>query len=288
MSTICFPSVTSAQAPFYSARNTGANPTGFDYPMPSYVPDGGYGNSPALDILYAANLAARKYTSGPGLFIPLLSTIGQCYVEAAHDSALQMGIERNQRLAAAGKPTLTSSDQATWFSGSTGYMGDFALSLQQLIHDDITASDSSKVFEPLKSPDGILPYTPGRLAQANLTDTYHALMGTEENALAVLAQSQSPETVAKISTTETVTDPIGRLTTGALVQNQLTGALVNPLAPTLVSNPGVPANITAGTAGAGAAAPPAGTPAAAPATSNATPLIGLAIALIPFFLPGNK
>lgn len=184
--------------------------------------------------------AATSYRTGS--FAPaaqyFTDSTGLCYLRAADASASQMAKTRDQRNAAKGAPALPESVKNLWrngwgnfYSGYTAppgvgvasYEGDFSLSLRQLLMDDITAGDASRVFEPLKSPDTIFAYTPARLSEVQLADTYAMLRHTEENALEVLAQSQDPATVARISTTQTVTDPIGRLVTGAIVQQEISG-----------------------------------------------------------------
>jgi len=107
--------------------------------------------------------------------------------------------------------------------GQRFYEGDYALSLKQMIADDL-AEQSGMVMQPLQSPDGITTYSPDRLAQVQLAETYHALQAQEEAALQLVAQTQTPGTVARISTTQTVTDPIGRLILGSITQ-QATGQI---------------------------------------------------------------
>src|SRR2546430_259628 len=141
----------------------------------------------------------------------LFGNQGYCYGDPAHPARL-------------GLWCLGETSGAGWY-----HPGFIYLSELQLVRDDVSAQDATQAFEPVRSPEGILPYPPSRLAQVALTDTYNALRHTEENALGLLAQSEPPALVAKISTSETVTDPIGRLVLGETVQVQLGGAFPGTL-----------------------------------------------------------
>jgi hypothetical protein len=103
-----------------------------------------------------------------------------------------------------------------WCKNNPEYIGDYALSFYQFLQDD-AAEQKGQVFQPLQSPDGIIPYSPDRLAEVKLADTYRALQAQEEAALQLISQTQTPATVAQISTTKTITDPIGRLILGGIV-----------------------------------------------------------------------
>lgn len=230
--TTCFPPITSTARggslffgqwadvpiPAYVPLSVLAN----DFFMQNFVPNG-------VGVFRGDYRAAFGYRTGY-----FTDATGLCYLEAARNSALQMANERNRRRAAQGQAALSQAEADKWYNGFTGYVGyegDFSLSLRQLLMDDMMAADPSVVYEPLKSLDGILPYTPARLAQVELADTYNLLRHTEENALDVLAQSQDAQTVARISTTQTVTDPIGRLVTGAIVQQTIGNQAIDTVLP---------------------------------------------------------
>lgn len=110
----------------------------------------------------------------------------------------------------------------SWFLQRThpgeGYEGDYSLSLRQFKADD-AAEQAGTPFTLLKSPDGISPYSPTRLAQVALEDNFSALRSEETEATRLLAQTLTPEQVAQISSSQTVTDPVGRLLLGILEQN---------------------------------------------------------------------
>ncbi len=103
-------------------------------------------------------------------------------------------------------------------SNADAYEGDYSLSLRQFRADD-EAEQTGRPFTLLKSPDGISPFSPARLAQAALEDNFAALRTEEEEALRLISQTAPPSVAAQISATQTVTDPIGRLLLGALEQN---------------------------------------------------------------------
>ncbi len=98
------------------------------------------------------------------------------------------------------------------------YEGDYNLSRRQFITDD-EAERTGRPFTLLKSPDGISPFSPSRLAQVALEDNFSALRAQEEEAVRLLAQTLTPSQVAAISSSQSTTDPIGRLLLGVLAQN---------------------------------------------------------------------
>lgn len=276
--------------------------TGAGSLLDGHVPDGlSLGVSPYINAVIGNGTTDLRDILGR-LKVPWPATQQQfdCYSSAAAMSATYMASERNQRLAAQGQPPVSTlrnqhlllidvfgrryNEMAS--PADLNFWNDWAVSFITFLQDDVTAQDSSKVFQPMAAPDGILPYPPDRIDMTNLANTYNLLKQTEQNTLEVLAQSQSPQTVAQISTSLTVTDPIGRLVTGALVQSQFAqdqSPLVNPLAPAVLTNPGVPPAIAAGSVtGVDGTTAPAAAPAA---TMSGAPMLGLLVAVIPFLLP---
>ena len=211
--------------------------------------------------------------------------INQCYVQAAFNSAAQMMRERNKRRAASGLPPLVvlpdyrqihnasldpsirKEDLQPYYLGRTDtnwgttwpwpwdYEGDYSLSLRQFRADD-EAERAGRPFTLLKSPDGISPFSPSRLAQVALEDNFAALRSQEAETVRLLSQTLSPSQVAEISSSQSTTDPIGRILLGALSQNAAHAAELGAPEPAVaIGSPHPPAG--GQPAGATATQPPA-------------------------------
>jgi len=140
----------------------------------------------------------------------------------------------------------------------------YDISLRQVQADD-AAEKAGTPFTLLKTEDGISPYSPSRLAQVDLEENMAALRSQEEETVRLLSQTLSPSEVAEISSSQSTTDPIGRLLLCALAQQAAHTAEIGTLpAPTGVqlvtahvqpptAQPGAPPQAMSASAGTDAA-----------------------------------
>jgi hypothetical protein len=148
------------------------------------------------------------------------TALAKCYFNLAASSAAVMMEERNRRLMDAKREPITiqrSLDSGNITLRDLWYSHDFWTSVEHFLANDY-AEQVGERSPVMRSVDGIAPFSPREIFALQSGTALRDIREQETAALETLALTRSPAELAAISTTQTITDPIGRILVGEIGQ----------------------------------------------------------------------